>query len=267
MKRDVLSALARLALALFLLMPLIPLAIWSVAHGWRFPALLPSELSLAAWSYALSPVSGVVGSLGVTFSIAAMTAIFATALAYPAGRALGRLRFPGRSVVLVLVLAPAVLPAIAVALGLQGLFLRMGWTGTIWGVVLAHLIPALPYPTLVLTAVFARFDPHHEDQARCLGARPLQVLLHVTLPAVLPGLRTGAVLAFLISWSQYLLTLSIGGGKVQTLPLLLFTFATSGRNDLTGAVAMIYVLPALAFMALLLRQRSKTAPLPNRTDR
>lgn len=247
----------RVGLGLWLVMPLIPLVIWSVAYGWRFPALLPSEPSLAAWRYALSPASGVVASLGLTFFIAVATAVFATAISYPAGRALGRFRFPGRGAVLILVLAPAVLPAIAVALGLQGVFLRAGLTGTVWGVILAHLIPALPYPTLVMTASFAGFDPKHEDQARCLGARPLQVFRHVTLPAVLPGVVTGAVLAFLVSWSHYLLTLGIGGGKVQTLPLLLFTFATSGRNDLTGAVAMIYVLPAVLVLALLLGRRSR----------
>jgi len=255
--------LVRLALALWLVMPLIPLAIWSVAHGWRFPALLPPDLSLTAWHYALSPSSGVVGSLGVTLFIATATAVIATAISYPAGRALGRFRFPGRGAVLLLVLAPAVLPAIAVALGLQGVFLRLGLTGTVGGVVLAHLIPALPYPTLVMAAVFAGFDPEHEDQARCLGARTHQVFLNVTLPAVLPGLLTGAVLAFLVSWSQYLLTLGIGGGQVQTLPLLLFTFATSGRNDLTGAVAMIYVLTAVIVLALTLGRQSKAA-LPYR---
>jgi len=236
-------------------MPLLILGIWSVAHGWRFPALVPGEVSFAAWSYVLSSASGVGASLGLTLSIAVATAVIATVISYPAGRALGRHRFPGRFAVLVLVLAPAVLPALAVALGLQGLFLRLGLTGTVSGVVLAHLIPALPYPTLVMTAAFAAFEPEFEHQARSLGARPLQVLAHVTLPAVAPALRVGAALAFLVSWSQYLLTLGIGAGKVQTLPLVLFTFATSGRNDLTGAVSLVHLLPALLVVGFTLALR------------
>ena len=250
MRRSVLRPLAALALALWLVMPLLSLMIWSVARGWRFPALLPPELSLTAWHYAFSPVSGVLGSLGLTLFIAVATTVLALAISLPAGRALGQYRFAGRTLVLLLVLAPAILPGIAVALGLQGLFLRLGLTGTVAGVVLAHLIPVLPYTTLIMTAFFAGFDPEHEAQARCLGARPRQVFVHVTLPAMLPALATGAVLGFLVSWSQYLLTLGIGSGKVQTLPLVLFTFATSGRNDLTGAVAIIYVLPAMLVLGL-----------------
>ncbi len=253
MRGSALRTLAGLALAMWLILPLLPLAIWSVAHGWRFPAIWPAEWSLKAWAFALSPASGVLQSLGTTTLVAAATTVLAALVGVPAGRALGLYRFRGKGLVLLLLVAPAILPGIAVALGLHGIFLRLGLTGTIPGVVLAHLIPVLPYMTLVMAAVFAGFDTDAEDQARSLGARPMQVFAHVTLPAILPGLLTGALFAFLVSWSQYLLTLSIGGGKVQTLPLVLFSFATSGRNDVTGAVAMIYILPGLVALALTAR--------------
>lgn len=254
MKRtDAFRMAAGLALALWLVLPLVPLAIWSVAHGWRFPALLPQDWSWKAWSFALSPGSGVLDSLGLTVAIALATTVLAALIGVPAGRALGLYAFRGKGLVVLLLLAPAILPGIAVALGLHGIFLRLGLTGTVWGVILAHLIPVLPYMTLVMAAVFSGFDTDAEDQARSLGARPWQVFVHVTLPAILPGVLTGALFAFLVSWSQYLLTLSIGGGKVQTLPLTLFTFATSGRNDVTGAVALIYMLPGLLALALTAR--------------
>jgi len=249
------------ALALWFAMPLIPLAIWSFAHGWRFPALLPGEFTLDAWTYALSPASGVLESLGVTIFIGLAVTLLAALVGVPAGRALGLHAFRGRGLVLLLLLAPAILPGMAVALGLHGVFLRLGLTGTVTGVILAHLIPVLPYMTLVMAAVFAGFDTGAEEQARALGARPAQVLWHVTLPAILPGLMTGALFAFLVSWSQYLLTLSIGGGRVQTLPLVLFTFATSGRNDVTGAVAMIYILPGLLILALTTRRLTGRSPV------
>ena len=73
--------------------------------------------------------------------------------------------------------------------GLHGLFLRLSLTGSLTGVVLAHLIPVLPYVTLIMAAVFSRFDPAFEAQARSLGATPLQTFRAVTLPAILPGFR------------------------------------------------------------------------------
>ncbi len=252
--RGSLRALAALALAGWLVLPVFPLAIWSVAHGWRFPDLLPAETSGAAWAYALSPQSGVLQSFGVTTLIAAATTLIAALIGLPAGRALGLHRFPGRNLVFLLLLAPAIVPGIAVVFGLHGILLRLGLAGTIPGVILAHLVPVLPYMTLVLAAVFSRFDPAFEQQARSLGAAPWQAFRTVTLPAILPGLMTAALFSFLVSWSQYLLTLAVGGGRVQTLPLVLFSFVSAGRNDLAGAIALLYILPGLLILAVTARR-------------
>lgn len=251
--RPSLRTFAAFALAGWLVLPVVPLAIWSVAHGWRFPDLLPAEMTSAAWAYALSPQSGVLASFAVTTLIAASTTLIAALIGLPAGRALGLYHFRGRNLVFLLLLAPAILPGIAVVFGLHGILLRLGLAGTIPGVILAHLVPVLPYTTLVLAAVFSRFDPAFEHQARSLGATRFQTLRAVTLPAILPGLMTAALFSFLVSWSQYLLTLAIGGGRVQTLPLLLFSFASAGRNDITAAIALLYILPGLVILAVTAR--------------
>ncbi len=254
MRADRVRLLAALALAGWMILPILPLAVWSVAHGWRFPDLLPQSWSPRAWTYALSPASGVLQSFALTTFIAVTTTLLAALIGVPAGRALGLYRFRGKGLVTLFLLAPAVLPGIAVVFGLHGLFLRLGLTGTVTGVILAHLVPVLPYMTLVMAAVFSRFDPAFEDQARTLGASRLQCFRAVTLPAILPGLLTAALFAFLVSWSQYLLTLAIGGGRVQTLPLLLFSFASAGRNDITAAIALLYILPGLVVLILTARQ-------------
>ena len=109
---------------------------------------------------------------------------------------------------------------------------------------------------LVMAGIFSNYDPDIEDQARSLGAPPLAVFWYITLPAIMPGVIVGALFAFLVSWSQYILTLLIGGGRVVTLPLLLFNFATSGRNDVTGAISMIYILPGIVILVLTARHLS-----------
>jgi putative spermidine/putrescine transport system permease protein len=256
MRADRLRTLAAIALAGWLVLPFLPLAVWSVAHGWRFPDLLPQAYSSKAWSYALSDSAGVLHSFALTTFIAATTTAIAALIGVPAGRALGLYRFRGKGIVTLLLLAPAVLPSLALVFGLHGTFLRLGLTGTVTGVILAHLIPVLPYMTLVMAAVFARFDTGYEDQARSLGATPFQTFRSVTLPVILPGLLTGALFAFLVSWSQYLLTLAIGGGRVQTLPMVLYSFAASGRNDVTGAIALLYILPGLLIVGVTARQVS-----------
>jgi putative spermidine/putrescine transport system permease protein len=237
-----------------LVLPLIPLFLWSVARGWRFPDVLPPTFSLAPFAYAFSPVSGVVAALGTSILVAGITTALALLIGVPAGRALGLHQFRGRRVVEMVVLAPIVVPGIAVVLGLHGIFIRLGLTNTLAGVVLVHLIPVLPYVILVAAGVFANFDRGLEDQARSLGARPWRVMWHVTLPGVAAGMMVGALFAFLVSWSQYILTLVIGGGRVETLPLLLFSFASAGRNDIAGAIGVIYVLPGICVLILTARR-------------
>jgi putative spermidine/putrescine transport system permease protein len=237
-------------LALCMILPLLPLLIWSFAYGWRFPNLLPADLTLRAWSYALSNTSGVMDALWITTGIALTTTVLATLIGVPAGRALGQYTFRGKVMVEVIILAPLIVPGLAVGLGLHSVFIGLGLTGTVAGVVMVHLIPTLPYMTLIMAAVFANQNRDFEDQARSLGARPFAIFLHVTLPAILPGLLAGAAFTFLVSWSQYVLTLLIGSGKVVTLPLLLFSFATSGRNDIAGAIGIVYILPGILFLTL-----------------
>lgn len=243
-----LRAVALGLLVAALLLPLLPLALWSIARNWTFPHVLPQGLSTGAWR-ALAAESGALAeALTTTLVVAVGTTLLALLVGLPAGRALGLHRFRGRGLVEVLLMAPLLVPGIAVAMGLHGLLIGAGLASTPLGVMLAHLVPALPYVVLVGAAAFANFDRRLEDQARSLGATPWQVAWHVTLPAVLPGVVLAALLAFLVSWSQYVLTLLVGGGRVVTLPLLLFSFVSAGRHDMTGALALVYVLPAVVAM-------------------
>ena len=240
----------------WLVLPLIPLAIWSFARGWFFPQILPKQWTLSAWHYALSDTAGVLDSLLLTIIISAVATVLSIIVGVPAGRALGLYKFKGKEFVELLILAPTIVPGIAVVLGIHSVFISIGLTNTVYGVILVHLIPTLPYMILVMSGIFANFDADFESQARSLGASPLKTFWYITLPAILPGIIVGGLFAFLVSWSQYILTLLIGGGKVLTLPLLLFNFASAGRNDITGAISMIYILPGIIILLLTARHLS-----------
>ena len=93
-----------------------------------------------------------------------------------------------------------------------------GIHNSIPGVILVHLVPTLPYMTLVMSGVFANYDTDFELQARSLGAGRMATQWYVTLPAIFPGVVVGALFAFIISWSQYVLTLLIGVAKYRLFP-------------------------------------------------
>ena len=228
--------------------PLVVLVVWSLAHRWLWPALLPESLSARAWSYVISDAAGLLPAFLNSLGIALAVTVLCVVLGVPAGRALGSMRLGIRSWLMLLVLLPLIAPGLAVAMGLHVMFIRAGLSGTRIGVIIVHLVPALPYMILVTTAVFAGLDARLEEQARSLGAGPFQAFRLVTLPVVMPGIVTGSLFVFLISWTQYVLTLLIGGGRIQTLPVLLFAFASAGDTSLTAAMSVVFLAPALVIL-------------------
>jgi putative spermidine/putrescine transport system permease protein len=226
------------------------LLIWSFARSWYWPALLPREWSVRAWQYVFSPTADVFSALITSLSIALAVTILALLSALPAARVLAFEEFRGKQLLMFSLLLPVLAPPLASAMGVHSLFLRYGLADTLIGVILVHLIQTVPYATLMLTGSFTRFDRDYEAQARSLGASAFAVWRHITLPAIAPGLATAASFAFLISWSQYLTTLLIGGGRIITLPLSLTAFQRGGDEAITAALSLVFLAPTLVVFAL-----------------
>ncbi|HEU4326518.1 MAG TPA: ABC transporter permease subunit [Roseiflexaceae bacterium] len=247
-----LRLLARALLPLLLLAPLLIFVLHAFSVRWFYPQLLPQE-----WT--LEPLRRVLGSPQVRLALLESLGIALTAsglsllLGYPAARALVLRSPPGARLIELLLFLPTIVPPVAVGLGLNILFLRIGLAGTRLGVVLVHLIPVLPYTIFSLTGVLARYDQGYEQQALVLGAGPARIFATITLPLLLPGLAVAGLLAFLVSWSQYLLTLLIGGGRVITLPLLLFSAVSGGNLTTIAILSLLFVAPPLAAILLALR--------------
>jgi putative spermidine/putrescine transport system permease protein len=234
-------------------LPLVPLVIWSLAFAWRWPDLLPGEWSGRAWRYVFAPTTGVRPGITTSVLLAVLTMLVSVTIGTPAGIVLGRAAFRGKLAVEMILLAPFIVPGLVVTMGIQIVFIHLRLTDTVQGVVLAHTMPALPYVIVAVAGVAANLDVHVEEQARSLGANAWQTFRHVTLPLLRPGIAVGGLFAFLVSWGQYTSTLIIGGGKVQSLPLLVYSFTRSGDNAIAAALAVLFVAPAIIALVLTAR--------------
>ncbi len=226
-----------------LLLPVVPLVVWSVSGQWRYPALIPQQTSARGLRLLADPRTQVLHGLRLSLAIGLVVATLSVCIGFAAGRAIGLYRFRGRRLVQFLLLAPVIVPGLAITLGLQVFFVRYGLANTVTGVVLVQLMPTVPYAATLIGAAYANFDVDYERQARALGAGPLRTLLFVTVPLLRPALILAGVFAFLISWSEYVLTLLVGGGQVQTLPLLLFAAIGSADSTAAAALAVLVVVP------------------------
>ena len=247
-----------IALIFGVLAPLVPQVIWSFTFNWFFPALLPQKWGLRAWSYMLSPSSRVVEAFANSVILAVIVVSLCVVIGLPAARALALYDFRGKAVVEWLIMAPILVPTLVVIMGIDILFIRYGLEDTYLGVALAHLIPALPYFVLVMSGVFANYSVELEETARTLGAGPWRTFWYITLPAIFPGLTVASMFTFLVSWSQYVSTLLVSGGKIVTLPLTLFPFISASNHPNAAAVSILYVLPALLTLLLTTRSLGKS---------
>ncbi|PDV96915.1 hypothetical protein A9Q02_19905 [Candidatus Chloroploca asiatica] len=239
-------------LYLLLLGPVVGLVLYAGSTRWFFPDLLPVTWTFETFWRQLSNAR-TQQAIGTSLLLGGVVTLLALVIALPAARTLGLERFPGRSLVLLLLFLPTIVPPLATGMGLNIIFLRLGLAGSLAGVVLVHLIPVLPYTIFALIGVFVRYDEGYEQQARTLGAGPWRILWQVTLPLAGPGMAVAALFAFLVSWSQYVLTLLIGGGRVITLPMLLFAAVAGGNPATIAALALIFAGPPLLAIALAAR--------------
>ncbi|MFD2612300.1 ABC transporter permease [Paenibacillus gansuensis] len=242
--REISGLLVTLLLILFVFLPFVPLPVWSLAEQWRFPDVVPT-LSLRAWHDMFATHSQVMDAVVNSLGLAAAVSLLSQALAYPAARALGLYVKRGNKTIRLLLIAPILIPGISIAIGVHVLFLRLGLSDRWIGVLLSHLIPAVPYSIYLLYGFYAGYDIGYEKQVRLLGAGKLQTFRLVELPLLQSVLPLSFLYSFLISWSQYLFTVFIGGGSLITLPMLLFSTLSSGDFTLLGTLCIIFMLPAL----------------------
>lgn len=239
----------RLLVGLLLFSPLLVLGLFAFSTRWFYPQPLPTEWTTAAFARLFSDRRTLTAILDSVL-LAVIVSLLSLIVAYPAARVIGLHDFAGKRWVWLALFLPTVVPPLAIGMGLSILALQTGLAGTRVGVILAHLAPTLPYTIFTLAGVFSRYDEHFEQQALTLGASRLRVFFTVSLRLLGPGLAVAALFAFLVSWSQYLLTLLVGGGRVLTLPLLLFAAVAGGNPTTIAALALLFLLPPVLVIAL-----------------
>ena len=228
--------------ALFVILPLI--AVLTRIDWSNFVPLITSESSRAA--------------LLLSLRTASASTVLCVLLGVPMALVLARGHFPGQAILRSLVLLPLVLPPVVGGIALLYTFGRQGLLGEyleLWGlriafsttaVVLAQSFVSLPFLVVSLEGALRSAGNSYEHIAATLGARPTTVLCTVTLPLVLPGLISGAVLAFARSLGEFGATLTFAGslqGVTRTLPLEIYL---QRETDPDAAVALSLLLIVVA---------------------
>lgn len=234
------------------------LAIWSFAGLWQFPDVLPKAFSLRTWMQAGGRITG---PLITTLSVAALSTVIATVLAV---LCLMRENETGRrgNGTLWLIYLPLLVPQAAFLFGLQLLFILIGSDATFAALVFAHLIFVLPYVFLSLSDPWRAFDRRYDAISAGLGKKRWTTLIRIRMPMLARAVLTAAAVGFAVSIGQYLPTVLIGAGRLETITTEAVALASGGNRRVIGVYAFVQMLlPAIGFLvatlvpALIFRSR------------
>jgi putative spermidine/putrescine transport system permease protein len=226
----------------------------SLATRWLgtwLPAGWTTRWYMAAWNeFQLDDV------LIVTFQITFLVVIFSGLLGVPAAYALARREFPGKRLVMLLFLLPLLVPPITFGIPLATVLYRADLAGSMAGVVIANLVPTVPFVILVMIPFIEQIDPRIEAAARVFGANTFRLFVHVLLPLLLPGVLAALLLVLVRTIAMFELTFLTAGPTSQTLVVALYyaVFAAGVRAvQSIDAMAVLYMATTLVWLLIALR--------------
>jgi spermidine/putrescine transport system permease protein len=197
-----------------------------------------------------------------TLTVAILSTITATAIGTLAALALHRYEFRLRGFSETSLYIPIVIPEIVMGIGLVALFALFQISLGLTTITLSHIAFSIPFVALVVRARLHGFDRSVEEAAMDLGANEFATFWRVTLPLILPGVLSGALLAFTLSLDDFIITFFTAGPGSSTLPLLVYGMVKTHITPEINALSTIWVLSVFLLLAMsqVLQRRSTATP-------
>jgi multiple sugar transport system permease protein len=217
--------------------------------------LVPSSLTPATVQLFLES-GGIVPSVVNSVLVASLAIVLSVGLGAPAGYALARYRFRGRTTFQAVVLVAKMFPIAILAVPLAATLLQLGLYDSLVGVALVHAAIALPFVILIVGGVFVAVSRELEEAAETLGSSRLGAFVRIALPPALPGLAAAALFTFVISWNE-VFAASILTVRMRTLPAQVFASLSTSPLAFKFVAGLLMVLPAVLFILLIRRYVTK----------
>lgn len=232
---------------LFLFAPIIVVVIssfnpsgrWDVPHGFTM-----------RWYADLMKDGEILHALRTSLVIAVLVAIISSLLGLLGAYGLSRTRFPGRGLVQALFYLPMLVPGVVVGIALVIWFNKLGIATGFLTILIAHVLVTLPFTLTLIMTSFYGFDRRLEEAAHDLGANDWDTFWKVTFPLVLPGVIGGALIAFTLSFDEFVLTFFVAGGGVKTLPLVIYSRIRYLLSPVINAIATVVIVFSIALLLL-----------------
>lgn len=222
------------AVLLFLLAPVLVIIPMSFSSGEYFVYPLPGY-SLK-WYAEVMRDEKWVRALSNTLIVGSTSALLATAMGTLAAVGLARLRSRLVPIVLAALISPMVVPIVIVSVSLFYFYANLGLIGSLPGLVLSHATLGLPFVVITVYATMRNYNRNLDRAAESLGAGKAYVFFRVTLPVIAPGVISGGLFAFVVSFDEVVVTLFLASPEYTTLPREIFSGL---RQSISPAVVTV----------------------------
>jgi spermidine/putrescine transport system permease protein len=174
------------------------------------------------------------------------------------GVALYRYRFPGKGPFEGLVHLPIVIPEVCMAVAMVAFFAAIGMPLSLWTIIISHIAFSFPFVAVVVRARMIGFDESLEEASRDLGATKLQTFLNVTLPYLMPGVISGALLAFTLSLDDFVITFFTSGPGSTTFPIKIYSMVRFSVTPEVNAASTVLIVLTLTLTLLAMWVQRRT---------
>ncbi|GAA4401387.1 ABC transporter permease [Fodinibacter luteus] len=240
---------AAVAVLAYMMIPNIVVAVFSFNDPVGRYNYTWTQFSTEAWQNPCG-AQGLCESLGLSLRIGLVASLAATALGTMIAFALGRYRFRARSATNLLIFMPMATPEVVMGSSLLTLFLMMGVPSGGLAITIAHIMFCVSFVVVAVKARVATLDPRLEEAAADLGANPTQTFLRVTLPLAAPGILAGALLAFSLSFDDYIITNFNASPSSITFPMYVWGAAQRGTPVQVNVIGTLMFLAALVVVVI-----------------
>jgi len=243
-----LVAIGALAVLSYLLVPNLVVILFSFNKPRGTYNYQWERFSVDAWTNPCG-TPGICDALGLSLRIGLIATLVSTILGTMVAFAIGRHRFRGRSATNLLIFLPMATPEVVMGSSLLTLFIAMGIAPGTVTILIAHILFCLSFVVVTVKARIASLDPRLEQAAADLFANPFQTFVRVTLPLVAPGIAGGALLAFSLSFDDYIITNFNASPSSVTFPMYVWGAAQRGTPVQINVIGTVMFLSALILVA------------------
>lgn len=240
------------------------LKVWvSLVYLFLFaPILMVILMSFSTAKYSIFPIKAwtmkwysdafadekIISALQVSVTVAVISSLIATAVGTMAALALVRYRFRFREFTRAYFLSPIIVPEIITGIALLSFATILSMQSGILLVVIGHVLIGLPFVLTVVSARLHGFDRALEEAAMDLGADESTTFRRITLPLMAPGILGGLMLAFTVSFDNFLITYMLAGSDVMTIPVHIYSMIRFEFTPKIHAISTVIIFISIALV-------------------